>query len=34
MAITRKTLTLEFKIEAAHRVTDSGRSVVEVAREI
>ena len=31
---TRRKFTLEFKTEAAHRVIDSGRSVVEVAKEI
>ena len=31
---TRRKFTLEFRIEAAHRVIDSGRSVTEVAREI
>jgi transposase len=34
MAPTRRKFTLEFRIEAAHRVIDSGRSVTEVAREI
>ena len=34
MAPTRRKFTLEFKTEAAHRVIDSGRSVVEVAKEI
>ena len=34
MAPTRRKFTLEFRIEAAHRVIDSGRSVVEVAKEI
>ena len=34
MAPTRRKFTLEFKIEAAHRVIDSGRSVHDVAREI
>ncbi len=31
---TRRKFTLEFRIEAAHRVIDSGRSVTDVAREI
>ena len=31
---TRRKFTLEFKTEAAHRVIDSGRSVVDVAKEI
>ncbi|MBU6494862.1 MAG: transposase [Acidobacteria bacterium] len=31
---TRRKFTLEFRIEAAHRVIDSGRSVTEVARVI
>ena len=34
MAPTRRKFTLEFKTEAAHRVIDSGRSVVDVAKEI
>ena len=34
MAPTRRKFTLEFRIEAAHRVIGSGRSVTEVAREI
>ena len=34
MAPTRRKFTLEFRIEAAHRVIDSSRSVTEVAREI
>ncbi len=34
MKPTRRKFTLEFRIEAAHRVIDSGRSVTEVAREI
>ena len=33
MGITRRKFTLEFRIEAAHRVIDTGRSVREVARE-
>jgi transposase-like protein len=31
---TRRKFTLEFKTEAVHRVIDSGRSVVDVAKEI
>ena len=31
MGTTRRKFTLEFKTEAAHRVIDSGRSVIEVA---
>ncbi len=34
MGITRRKFTLEFKTEAAHRVIDTGRSVVEVAAEL
>jgi transposase-like protein len=30
----RRKFTTEFKVEAAHRVIDSGRSVAEVAREL
>lgn len=30
----RRKFTLEFKIEAAHRVIDSGRSAADVAREL
>ncbi len=30
----RRKFTTEFKVEAAHRVIDSGRSIVEVAREL
>ena len=33
VAATRRKLTAEYKIEAAHRVTGSGRSIAEVARE-
>ena len=32
MGVTRRRFTLEFRIEAAHRVIDSDRSVAEVAR--
>ena len=31
---SRRKFTTEFKVEAAHRVIDSGRSIVEVAREL
>jgi hypothetical protein len=34
MGITRRKFTLEFKTEAAHRVIDTGRSVVDVAAEL
>ena len=34
MGATRRRFTLEFKIEAAHRVIDTGRSVAEVAGEL
>jgi transposase-like protein len=34
MGTTRRKFTLEFKTEAAHRVIDAGRSVVEVAGEL
>jgi transposase len=34
MGTTRRKFTLEFKTEAAHRVIDTGRSVVEVAGEL
>ncbi|MHB8671253.1 MAG: transposase [Acidimicrobiales bacterium] len=34
MGITKRKFTLEFKTEAAHRVIDTGRSVVEVAAEL
>lgn len=30
----RRSYTTEFKIEAAHRVIDSGRTIAEVAREL
>jgi len=30
----RRSYTTEFKIEAAHRVIDSGRTISEVAREL
>jgi len=31
---SRRKFTAEFKVQAAHRVIDSGRSVAEVAREL
>lgn len=34
MARTRRSFTTEYKVEAAHRVIDSGRSIAEVGREI
>jgi transposase-like protein len=34
MGATRRKFTLEFKVEAAHRVIDSGRTVREVAQEL
>ena len=34
MGATRRKFTLEFRIEAAHRVIDTGRSVREVASEL
>ena len=34
MSGRRRKFTTEFKVEAAHRVSDSGRSVAEVAREL
>lgn len=34
MGATRRKFTLEFRIEAAHRVIDTGRSVREVAAEL
>jgi transposase len=33
MSATRRRFTTEYKVEAAHRIIDSGRSVAEVARE-
>ncbi|MCC3331622.1 transposase [Nocardia abscessus] len=30
----RRSFSAEYKIEAAHRVIDSGRAIVEVAREL
>jgi transposase len=34
MSRTRRSFTPEFKVEAARRVIDGGRSVAEVAREL
>jgi transposase len=34
MAATRRRFTTEYKVEAAHRVIDSDRSVAEVARDL
>ena len=34
MGVTRRKFTLEFKTEAAHRVIDTGRSVIDVATEL
>src|SRR5574340_1194467 len=34
MSRTRRSFTTEYKVEAAHRVIDSGRTIVEVAREL
>ena len=34
MAITRRSFTAEYRVEAAHRVIDSGRTIIEVAREL
>jgi transposase-like protein len=34
MSRTRRSFTTEYKVEAAHRVIDSGRTVAEVAREL
>ena len=31
---SRRKFTAEFKVEAAHRVIDSGRTIAEVAREL
>ena len=31
---SRRKFTAEFKVQAAHRVIDSGRSIAEVAREL
>ena len=34
MSRSRRSFTTEYKVEAAHRVIDSGRTVAEVAREL
>ena len=34
MAISRRKFTLEFRVEAAHRVIDTGRSIKTVASEL
>ncbi len=34
MSGSRRRFTAEYKIEAAHRVIDSGRSIAEVARDL
>lgn len=34
MSDSRRRFTSEYKIEAAHRVIDTGRSIAEVAREL
>jgi transposase len=34
MGTTRRKFTLEFRTEAAHRVIDTGRTVIEVAGEL
>ena len=34
MAISRRSFTAEYRVEAAHRVIDSGRTITEVAREL
>ena len=34
MAICRRKFTLEFRVEAAHRVIDTGRSTKSVASEL
>ncbi len=34
MVITRRRFTAEYRVEAAHRVIDSGRTIVEVAGEL
>src|ERR1700761_6183324 len=34
MGATRRRFTLEFKVEAAHRVIDTGRTIAEVAGEL
>lgn len=34
MSVSRRRFTVEYKVEAAHRVIDSGRTIAEVAREL
>ena len=34
MSASRRKFTTEYKVEAAHRVIDLGRSIAEVAREL
>ena len=34
MATTRRSFAAEYRVEAAHRVIDSGRTITEVAREL
>ncbi|OIQ85804.1 transposase [mine drainage metagenome] len=34
MSVSRRKFTTEYKVQAAHRVIDSGRTVTEVAREL
>lgn len=34
MARTRRSFTTEYKVEAAHRVIDSGRTIADVARDL
>ena len=34
MSRSRRSFTTEYKVEAAHRVIDSGRAIAEVAKEI
>jgi len=34
MSARRRKFTTEYKVEAVHRVIDSGRSIAEVAREL
>lgn len=34
MSASRRKFTTDYKVESAHRVIDSGRSIPEVAREL
>jgi transposase len=34
MSRTRRSFTTEYKVEAAHRIIDCGRTIAEVAREL